>query len=136
MKHIFLALALISLAACQQAKEKVQAELPELYPKVVEVHDEAMAKMDELNNLRKRLEDTIATVTDTTLVKQYQSAISYLKKADAGMFDWMHDFVGEDSVRHMAAEQAKAYLEAQMQSAESMAKDIYNSIDQAKNLLK
>ena len=99
-RQLSLPLALsILLAACSSATESeaddtlVQAQ--EIYGEAITIHDEVMPRMDELIQLRQRLQakaDSLRqadSVAYSDTLAQMQAAIERLEQADEGMMQWM-----------------------------------------------
>ena len=131
---------LIGLFACGASNEQhaEHSEQKKLDPKVatkkaevMEVHDVAMARMDEMRELKKQL--TTLQEADTSNV-QVAEAIAALEEANKAMFDWMHNYSNQ-FVDTSAVENAIPYLENQLESAQQMAEKINTSIENGKALL-
>lgn len=118
-KHILLlALPLALFSACQ-SDASGEEEKTELETKVLTIHDEAMAKMDNIYKLRRTLRtmrDTLeAQQADSTAILALQQEISGLNKADEAMMQWMRQYDEPDTLQH---EQAMTYLQQELTKIE------------------
>lgn len=103
-----------------------------LYNQVMEVHDEIMPKSDEIYRLKKQIQEKIAASPDMALEKkqQLEQVISNLDSASNAMMDWMHKFNPlPDSVDQ---EQARAYLESEMEKIKKVRDLTYDALEKAK----
>jgi len=103
-----------------------------LYEEVMKVHDEGMAKMDEIYKLQKELKDQIAAAPELVEEKrkEIEAKISKLDSARRGMMDWMHDFHPEtDSLDEQAY---REYLESEMEKVNKVKDDIFDAIARAR----
>ncbi|MBL7863684.1 MAG: hypothetical protein JNK10_02335 [Cyclobacteriaceae bacterium] len=87
-----------------------------LYDQVMDIHDQVMPKMQDIYNLKKKLQDQIAA-TPNMVVEERQKLerrIAALDSADKMMMEWMHKFSPlPDSA---GREAAREYLESEMES--------------------
>lgn len=103
-----------------------------LYNQVMEVHDEIMPKSDDIYRLKKEIQEKIAASPDMVLEKkqQLERVISNLDSASNAMMDWMHKFNPlPDSVDQ---EQARAYLESEMEKIKKVRDLTYDALEKAK----
>jgi Mg2+ and Co2+ transporter CorA len=103
-----------------------------LYNQVMDVHDEIMPKMEDLYKLKKDIQNQIANSPDMVIEKKHQleKVISNLDSAANSMMDWMHKFNPlPDSVDQ---EQARAYLESEMEKIKKVRDITYDALEQAK----
>ena len=103
-----------------------------LYNQVMEVHDEIMPKSDEIYRLKKQIQEKIAASPGMVLEKkqQLEQVISNLDSASNAMMDWMHKFNPlPDSVDQ---EQARAYLESEMEKIKKVRDLTYDALEKAK----
>ena len=137
MKKILLVVCLTSLAACE-------TKMPEseiLRAEVLAVHDEVMPKMDDLmryEGAAKRkirvLDSLSAKDTIRRLEKQqYDSLLTSLKEAEAGMMDWMNHFDGE--LKSKSEAEKLMYLQAEKIKIEEVRKRTATSLSRAEHLL-
>jgi len=118
------AAALTALAACDTRPTPAQqADTAE--KAMLASHDTLMARMDELYDLRQKLQSP--ALKDTTTVGRRRRA---LLTADAAMMDWMHQYHRPaDSV---ALPRKLAYFSAQQRKIDSVAQLMTLSIDSAR----
>ncbi|MCC3160040.1 hypothetical protein LJ737_22575 [Hymenobacter sp. 15J16-1T3B] len=115
-------LALLLAPGCLQLQsDKEQQGFVE--EKVLKRHDELMAKMDELYQLRQQL----SKLPDSAATAPRRRA---LLAADAGMMAWMHQYrKPADTTRH---EVAMAYLNRQFKRIDSVGVLMERNIDSAR----
>lgn len=121
------------LGACQQKPSEKQ-QVQELETQVLAVHDEAMAKMDQVFILRqnlKKLRDSLGTTaTDTLLLQNLELHIRLLQQADDHMMKWMHWYKKpEDS---LPGGEAKNYLRQQLLKIEQVQKTMDSTLTAAR----
>ncbi len=102
----------------------------ELYDRVMAIHDEVMPKMDDLYTMKtvlsEKLKETANLPEDKR--KALEELILQLDEAGKGMMDWMHQFKPDDIVD---AEQARAYLEDEMEKVRKVKNDILAVLEKA-----
>lgn len=116
------------LASCSGAEEKA---LESLQAEVLDLHDALMPKTERIFQLNARLDSLAVISKDTTELHQLRLA---LKKADAAMMDWMHDF-SMDSLKQMPLPQARQYLMGEMQKLKSIERLSDSSLNAAQKYL-
>ncbi len=118
MKKLLLLLVVGLFASCT-AKQTDTEQKAELQDQVMAVHDSAMAEMDQIFRLRKKLRtlrDTLATQqTDSATLQLLQQNITGLNKADESMMNWMRSYKAPDTLQH---DQAMDYLQTELQKIE------------------
>lgn len=101
-----------------------------LYDQVMDIHDEVMPKMEDIYKLKSQLQEKIANSPE--LVKEKKESIErmilQLDSANNAMMIWMRQFNPPDSVDE---EQARAYLEEQMEKVKKVKEDMLTAIDRA-----
>jgi hypothetical protein len=125
---VFLVLSWPLLPAClslQSDEQKAEVAEKTLLAK----HDELMGRMDQLYDLRQRLQS--APVSDTVLVGQRRRS---LLRADGAMMSWMHQY--HKPADSLAPDQQLAYFEAQQHFMDSVGVLMEHSIDSAELVLK
>ena len=103
-----------------------------LYNEVMEVHDEIMPKMEDIYKLKKEIQEQIANSPDIVAEKkqQLEQVVSNLDSASNSMMDWMHRFNPlPDSIDQ---EQARAYLESEMEKIKKVRDLTYDALEKAK----
>lgn len=141
IRFLLLCLAL-SGAACQQRPEQGHHHShPEemkdgpnqaLYDQVMGIHDEVMPKMDDLYKAKTALKSRLAATPppDQDEVTAINEKIARIDAASEGMMVWMRQFnppadsAGED--------EAKAYLETELEKVKKVREDILQALDAAK----
>ncbi|MBF9255039.1 hypothetical protein I2I11_17205 [Pontibacter sp. 172403-2] len=137
---ILLAVPCVLLTGCNSGPS-AQEQKAALEGQVMQVHDEAMAKMSQTYHLRRdlrALRDTLeAQQADSVALQQLQQHLQQLSKADEAMMDWMHQYHAPDSMAHQQAmdylrlEQEKINnVNAKMDSAISAARKTYTAYEQ------
>lgn len=98
---------LASLLSCQ--KEKTELDL--LYDEVMTIHDDVMPKMRNIRKEIKNGEKVLESLspTDTNSTQELNLILKNLKKAEKGMWDWMHNF-DKSKYKVEDKEKGKAYL--------------------------
>ena len=127
MKNLRLLIILVlSLFICSSAFASNQ----ELADEVMAIHDEAMAKMTHMHELKlqlKEMEKEKGTSESNT------AAIADLQSAHKGMMVWMREYKKPDTPEKL--ESAKPYLLDEKVKIQKVSDDINTSIEQAENLL-
>jgi hypothetical protein len=143
LSHYILFLAIIMLGACGKPTdqagnngndEEVQADPNQaLYDQVMNLHDEAMPKMDDIYKIKSQIQEKIANSPE--LVKEKKESLErlvlQLDSANSAMMDWMHQFNPlPDSVDQ---EEARAYLESQMEKIRKVKEEMTSILEKAKD---
>jgi len=137
MKRLTFALLLMTFVfqACSsdpshtnsQNSTPVANQADSLFKDVMNIHDEAMAKMGTLHQLKKELEamKSTSSVPHDTI----DSLIMKIERADEGMFDWMGNFkdprTASDQKRIIDA------LHLELEKVQIVANDIDAAINEA-----
>ena len=104
--------------------------------RVLQVHDEAMGKMDRIFILRqdlKKLRDSLGARTrDTALVKSLEQHILLLQKADDNMMKWMHWYKSPEKTQ--PRQEAIRYLEQELLKITQVQKTIDSTLTAARQL--
>lgn len=120
-----LLLLLTSCLSLQSDEQKAKAA----EKAVLARHDELMAQMDQLYDLRQQLQKT--PPADTADTSRQRRA---LLAADAGMMDWMHQYRRPADTTTVA--RRLTYYAAQQQRIDSVGRLFRSSLDSARLLLK
>ena len=110
-----------------------------IYDEVMDIHDVAMANMDQIMTLKVELKENIESLNSDTLVdntaqiEEINSLISDLESADEGMMNWMREF--HDDYEHVAKSEIMDYLEEQKEKITAVGKTINEAIDNAQKFL-
>lgn len=104
----------------------------ELYDEVMKLHDEGMARMDEMYKLKEELKDQIASTPQLVEEKKkdIEAKILKLDSAQKGMMVWMRNFHPE--IDSLDAEAYNKYLEAEMEKVQKVKDDIFDAIARAR----
>lgn len=103
-----------------------------LYDQVMDIHDSAMAKMGNLNALKKKLQDQIANTPGMVVEEQkkLEKRISNLDSVGQLMMDWMHRFQPlPDSVDQ---ERAREYYESELERIKKVRDAMLEAIEREK----
>ncbi len=127
MKYLALLLPLLYLAACGPSHK--DAEVQQLYDKVMEVHDEVMPKMSDINKLKKRIRK-LETDDPTAL-----TLLKDLDDADEGMMSWMADFQKYKTLKDSSKTAKLTYLNSEKVRIQNVSDMMKQSISAAQNYL-
>lgn len=148
MKHYFILLSVLILSiviGCNSgdtSKATTESEstldTKSMEKTVMKIHDEAMAKMDVIYQLKKQVkgiadslqEDTIAN--SEILTTAYQN-IEALEAADEGMMSWMRNY---QIPKTKDTPDVMKYLEDEKEKIEGVSKAMNESISAAEEFLK
>ncbi|RPE14075.1 hypothetical protein EGT74_11365 [Chitinophaga lutea] len=144
-KNIFRMLpvaALIALAACQggapagnTAAIADSLKVDSLSADVMNIHDEAMAKMMVIRRLKTRMAEISDSLGhDTKVSNPYIAAEFRLDSANRAMENWMQGY--DMHLENKTTAEKKAYLESEKKKIEEVKTFMLETIDQAKKLLK
>lgn len=100
-----------------------------LFDQVMDIHDEAMAKMGNLYDLKKKLQDQIANTPGMVVEekKKLEKRISNLDSVGQLMMDWMHRFQPlPDSVDQ---ERAREYYESELEKIRKVKEAMLEAIE-------
>ena len=103
------------------------------YKEVMRVHDEAMARMGEIYELKGQIEELRLEIQDTNKIVLSQTLVASLEKADEGMMDWMAKFRIPENAEDT---QLKAYFAEEQKKVDIVNRDINNAIADAKQFVK
>lgn len=140
MKNIFLLSVLGMLAiGCNDAisgekpiiEVASEDQIATLKKEVMAVHDKAMAQMNEMSQLRRKLKETKSEAADTAA---YHNAYSDLAQAQEAMMEWMRNFENPDEMEVSLKEKTR-YLEDQKEKITDVAEYTDRSINKAKAVL-
>ncbi|AEL23791.1 hypothetical protein [Cyclobacterium marinum] len=133
----FLLLFLLCVSVFSCSPKKSQNDL--LKEKVIQVHDEVMPKIGELKTSQKKLNEMAENLEQSDELEDAEKATE-LKAvaADCGnaydeMFVWMRQF--DPNLEDMSEEQAKTYLEEQLEKVGEVKKDILQALEKSQKLL-
>lgn len=119
MKHLLyclnfiIPLVLVPIGVSCTSNEQEHRQF--LEREVLQLHDQAMQKMDKINQIRMNLTSirkaTSTPESDTTISNPLINQIMALNKADDAMMNWMHQYRAPDSLSH---QEAINYLQEQL----------------------
>jgi hypothetical protein len=119
---------LVLFFACNETSNKVKV----LDNKIMQIHDEAMAKSSLVLSLKKEINNKIDSTNDGLFKDSLLVISSHLYKADRSMLDWMHTY----KTPNLKADSAEKYLTNQLAEINKVYKLTFESIEEAKDILK
>ena len=137
---IFLLGLLISLfiISCKEEKKSASGEVEmSKMEQVMAIHDEVMPEMSTIGKLVSELKPK---ADSTEMGMQYGNAMKDLQDAHKAMMDWMRGFgdrFDSDEILNgkELSDQKKLWLDEEEEKVKALREQIYNSIDQAQQLL-
>jgi hypothetical protein len=104
-----------------------------LYDEVMKVHDEVMPKMNDIYKMKEELKNQVANTPDLVeeKKKEIEAAILKLDSASEGMMVWMRNF--NPIPDSLGEEQAREYLENEMEKVKKVKEDVLEALERAKN---
>jgi hypothetical protein len=126
-KSIFSIFALLFFA-CNETPNNAKV----LDDKIMQIHDEAMAKSSLVLSLKKEINNKIDSTNDGLFKDSLLVISSHLYKADRSMLDWMHTY----KTPNLKADSAEKYLTNQLAEINKVYKLTFESIEEAKDILK
>ena len=144
MKDLLITLLIVSALAffsCkntpstdQNTSDSEVISLDSQYAEVMRIHDEAMPRMGQVNDLKRRLEQQLSGMDSTTAKwDSVRYFVEKLEAADEGMFEWMAAF--KDPRENQEADKAREYLDEEIERVKKVAEDINQSIEEGKRYL-
>jgi len=119
---------LVLFFACNETPNKNKV----LDDKIMQIHDEAMAKSSLVLSLKKEINNKIDSTENGAFKDSLLAISSKLYKADRSMLDWMHGY----KTPNLKADSAKNYLTIQLAEINKVHRLTFESIKEAKNILK
>ncbi|HMQ06624.1 MAG TPA: hypothetical protein PKC30_04945 [Saprospiraceae bacterium] len=102
------------------------------YKDIMKVHDDAMEKMSEINELGQQLVQYAEGQADSTMAAMAHELRMKLESAEDGMMNWMQ---GWKLPEKPSKEEAMEFFAKQKEQVNSVSMDINKSIEEAKNFL-
>ncbi len=149
MKNFFLKLLyallvgslLVSCASKNQettddATEESTTALSALKDEVMAVHDEAMAKMGEMQTLESDIKTHLSgldSAENASIIEEGMQKVQALSQASEGMMQWMRNYEPPSSETPQA--EAEAYLQQQKEAVTKVQEAIDQSLEEAKAFL-
>lgn len=127
MKSLFFLIPALFLLAC--GPKHKDAEVQQLYDKVIEVHDEVMPKMSDINKLKRSIRKL---ETDDPAA---MTLIKNLADADEGMMTWMADFQKYKTLKDSSKAAKLAYLNSEKVRIQKVSDMMNQSIADAQKYL-
>ena len=127
-----LCLVLIGLVLLLVSSCKTEVTDREDFKNVMKVHDEAMARMGEIHEIKKQVQSWSQSSTDSSMLIEARNIISLLDSADEGMMSWMADFRTPESGSET---DLMAYFESEQIKVNKVGKDINESILRAQEFI-
>lgn len=102
-----------------------------LYDEVMKIHDEVMPKMNDIYKLKEELKKQIAETPGLVeeKKKELEGTIAKLDSASESMMVWMRNF--NPLPDSLGEEQAREYLENEMQKVKKVKEDIMEALEKA-----
>ena len=131
-KYLSLLIIPFLFSACNQHEK--------IYDEVMEIHDEAMAKMDQIMELKTQLNEQVETLQADTLsdqslkIDKMNSLVQNLEEADEAMMSWMREF--HNDYEEVAKSEIMDYLEEQKERITDVGKQMNEAIAEAEAYLK
>lgn len=103
------------------------------FKEVMKVHDEAMARMGEIHELKKQVKSLATVTSDSVIISESHDIIEKLDMADEEMMSWMAEFkIPEDG----PDDQLTSYFAAHQVKVDKVSKDIDLAIRNAAGFIK
>lgn len=132
MKNIFIFIIFIALAGCNNHQKKQEEKRKE----VMQIHDEAMAKMDALHNYEVKSRNKAKLLRNNPLktdsANTYKNLTYSLVNAQENMMEWMHQY-NIDSASNQNPN-ANEYLNKQKVLVQKVNTDIFEALKSAEEL--
>ncbi len=117
--------------------ENQETKSPSLVDQVMEVHDDAMAKMEAMHALESDIKTYLSSLDSTSAQAEIEMGaerVQALADAEEAMMNWMRNY--ESPSEETPEEEAKKYLTEQKNSIGEVAQQIDNSLEKGKAFLK
>ncbi|MCX7638196.1 MAG: hypothetical protein N2044_10175, partial [Cyclobacteriaceae bacterium] len=117
MRHLYLLIFLFMIAACSGSGNKQEKKTEEpfqyLYDKVMDIHDEVMPRMDEIQKIKRQLQEKLKNSKDLAEEKrkELEQKIALLDSASRAMMNWMHEYHPE----YYEGDSLRIYLENEVE---------------------
>lgn len=137
MKKVLALLVFTGMFLNISCKEKKEIEEQTKMDQVMEIHNEAMDKMNDITKLVAELKSKVDT---TEMGQKYEVAMKDLQAAHQSMMDWMQNFgtrfdFAEVMEGQELNEQKKLWLDEEEVKVQEVKEQIDGSIERAKALL-
>ncbi len=132
--RVFIIVFITLLTGCSGQREKqeskdVKKSEKSLYDQVMDVHDEVMPRMNELQKLKRKLQDTLTKGSELTADKrrELERKIMLLDSASRSMMNWMYEFQPDE----LKGDSLDHYLKNEMERINKVKELILEAIKQA-----
>ncbi|UOQ78010.1 hypothetical protein MUN84_05140 [Hymenobacter sp. 5516J-16] len=131
--------ATLLLLACQpQNDHPAESKTPATRAAVMRQHDDLMGRMDALTTERQRLTAQLAatdsaTTTGYRRAQRLHRAIAALRRADAAMLTWMHQYQEPDTVQ-LTAHQYEDFWNTEAEELRALERHMTAALDSAKSV--
>src|SRR5688572_26598239 len=117
----------------EETELKLSADLQNYEDEIMKIHDEAMAKMNEIHELSAQLRDIRDQATKnpdgSVAIEGLDDTLLALTKADEGMMDWMKRY--SETRKKLSPEQLKRFFEKELEKVTYVKMAIVESIEKA-----
>lgn len=147
MKFLPLATLFFLFAGCNSTgdtgKQTVKTRADSLMDEVMKNHNIGMAKMDKIDEVQKRVQQSIDSISKLSILLQKKSKaykiqldsmLGRLKLANEAMENWMNEFNMDSSLNNM--DERTKYLESEKTKISSVRDMMIASLQKADSLLK
>jgi hypothetical protein len=128
LKTLFFSMLALQFFACNEVPNQAKV----LDDKIMHIHDEAMANSGLVLSLKKEINNKIDSIKNGTFKDSLLVISSHLYKADRSMLDWMHAY----KTPNLNADSAEKYLNNQLAEINKVHSLTFESIKEAKAILK
>lgn len=122
-----------SLLSCSSDEKKVEV----LQKEVIAIHDEVMPRMDELMNLKGKLQEVQKSLDSSASQekkREIQRHVVNLNNADEEMMNWMRQY--NPQMENMTEQEKLIYLEAQKIAIKMVRQEMLSAIAESEQFLK
>ena len=103
------------------------------YDNVIAVHDQGMAKMSYISELKGQIEERMNATDDSLIVAAWQELMVNMYVDDEAMWVWMRQF--NSDFEGIALDEALAYIKSEQEKKDEVARKINEAITEAKQNL-
>jgi hypothetical protein len=127
-----LLIALMSLVVFLFTSCKTEVTKRADFKEVMKVHDEAMARMGEIHELKKQVRSWADTASNSIVISETNEIVRKLDMADEGMMSWMAEFKIPDGGPE---DELKSYFAEEQKKVDKVSADIEQAINNALKFL-
>ena len=125
-----LSLAFLAIQSCDNKKEKIDK-----YSEIMMIHDDAMPRMAEVQNLKQDLKKIAVNVIDSIQLASFNYSIGELEEADEMMMTWMNQWGKKTKEIDKNSNEYKIFLKAQKEEIINVSDRIFHAMEHAKETL-